>query len=321
MNIAKIPKIGLGTFGSDRFTPAQVANAVKGAIDCGYRLFDCAAVYGNEDLIGEVFDEAINSGVVKREELTIISKVWNNMHGRGDVLLACAKSLRDLRLEYLDIYFVHWPFPNYHAPGVDGDARHPDSRPFRADDFMTCWRQMERLADIGLVKSIGMSNMTIPKLDAVLPQCRIKPAFIELELHPAFQQEQLFDYCVAKGIQPIGYCPIGSPNRPERDKTPDDIAATELPEITEIAETLGVHPAIVCLKWSVQIGAVPIPFSVNNYKANLEQTFNTRPLTDAEVAKINRADKNCRLIKGQVFLWDGAKDWRDLWDEDGVIVN
>ena len=191
----EIPRIGLGTFGSDKFSPEQVAGAVKGAIECGYRLFDCASVYGNEHLIGKVFEEAFDSGAVKREDLFIISKVWNDMHGKGDVLLACAKSLKDLRLDYLDIYFVHWPFPNYHAPGCDGDARNPDSRPFFADEFMACWRQMERLADMGLVRSIGMSNMTVPKLEAVLPQCRIKPAFIELELHPAFQQEKLYNYC------------------------------------------------------------------------------------------------------------------------------
>lgn len=315
-----IPNIGLGTFGSDKFSPEQVANAVKGAIEYGYRLFDCAAVYGNEDIIGKIFEEAMNNSLVKREELTIISKVWNDMHSKGDVLLACAKTLKDLRLDYLDIYFVHWPFPNYHAPGCDGDARNPDSRPFFADEFMDCWRQMERLVDMGLVRSIGMSNMTIPKLEAVLPQCRIKPTFIELELHPAFQQEYLFNYCLEKNIQPIGYCPIGSPNRPERDKTSEDIAATELPEILQIAEAHGVHPAIICLKWSVQIGAIPIPFSVNNYKANLDLTFNTKPLTSEELSKIKKADKNCRLIKGQVFLWEGAKDWHDLWDENGVII-
>ena len=103
----QIPCIGMGTFGSDKFTPAQVSAAVAGAIRAGYRLFDCASVYGNEDLIGEVFEQAINEGTVSREELIITSKVWNDMHGRGDVLLSCAKSLRDLRLDYLDFYFVH----------------------------------------------------------------------------------------------------------------------------------------------------------------------------------------------------------------------
>ncbi len=317
----QIPCIGMGTFGSDKFTPAQVSAAVAGAIRAGYRLFDCASVYGNEDLIGEVFEQAINEGTVSREELIITSKVWNDMHGRGDVLLSCAKSLRDLRLDYLDFYFVHWPFPNYHAPFCDGDSRNPDSRPFSADEFISTWRQMERLYDMGLVRNLGMSSMTIPKLEAVLPHCRVKPAVVELELHPCFQQQELFDYVISKGIQPIGFCPVGSPARPERDTTPDDVADTQVPEVVEIAKAHGVHPAIVCLKWAAQRGQIPIPFSVNedHYTANL-RCVTEDPLTDEEMEKMKLAERNCRLIKGQVFLWPGADSWHDLWDEDGTIT-
>ncbi len=320
-NGEKIPCIGMGTFGSDRFTPEQVSAAVSGAIKIGYRLFDCASVYGNEDLIGKVFEDAINSGIVKREELFITSKVWNDMHGRGDVLLSCAKSLRDLKLDYLDFYFVHWPFPNYHAPFCDGDSRNPDSKPFSVEEFMSTWRQMEKLVDMGLVRNLGMSSMTIPKLEAVLDLCRIKPIVIELELHPCFQQQELFDYVISKGIQPIGFCPIGSPTRPERDTTPDDIADIQVPEIVEIAKAHNVHPAVICLKWAVQRGQIPIPFSIheNEYFSNLE-CVTKDPLSDEEMAILKKTDRNCRLIKGQVFLWPGAESWHDLWDEDGTIT-
>ena len=317
----KIPCIGMGTFGSDRFTPEQVSNAVAGAIRVGYRLFDCASVYGNEDLIGQVFEQAMKEGVVKREEFFVASKVWNDMHGKGDVLLSCAKSLRDLRLDYLDFYFVHWPFPNYHAPFCDGDSRNPDSKPFSVDEFMSTWRQMERLYDMGLVRNLGMSSMTIPKLEAVLPLCRIQPTVIEMELHPCFQQPELYDYVISKGIQPIGFCPIGSPTRPDRDMTPDDIADIQVPEVVEIAKLHQVHPAVICLKWAVQRGTLPIPFSIheNEYVSNLRCTFED-PLTDEEMAVLKTVDKNCRLIKGQVFLWPGANSWHDLWDEDGTIT-
>ncbi|MBQ2462341.1 MAG: aldo/keto reductase [Clostridia bacterium] len=317
----KIPCIGMGTFGSDRFTPEQVSNAVAGAIRVGYRLFDCASVYGNEDLIGQVFEQAMKEGVVKREEFFVASKVWNDMHGKGDVLLSCAKSLRDLRLDYLDFYFVHWPFPNYHAPFCDGDSRNPDSKPFSVDEFMSTWRQMERLYDMGLVRNLGMSSMTIPKLEAVLPLCRIQPTVIEMELHPCFQQPELYDYVISKGIQPIGFCPIGSPTRPDRDMTPDDIADIQVPEVVEIAKRHQVHPAVICLKWAVQRGTLPIPFSIheNEYVSNLRCTFED-PLTDEEMAVLKTVDKNCRLIKGQVFLWPGANSWHDLWDEDGTIT-
>lgn len=317
----KIPCIGMGTFGSDRFTPEQVSGAVAGAIRCGYRMFDCAAVYGNENLIGKVFADALANGEVNREDLFITSKVWNDMHGKGDVLLSCAKTLKDLQLDYIDAYFVHWPFANYHAPGCDGDARNPDSKPFDAERFLATWRQMERLCDMGLVKNLGMSSMTIPKLEAVLPHCRIKPTVIEMELHPCFQQQALYDYCVAHGIQPIGFCPIGSPTRPDRDKTDTDVADIAMPQLVEIAKAHGVHPAVICLKWAVQRGQIPIPFSVYEpeYVSNLRCTTED-PLTDAEMATLASIDKNCRLIKGQVFLWEGAKGWEDLWDMDGTIT-
>lgn len=322
-NGKEVPCIGMGTFGSDRFSPDEVSGAVYGAIQKGYRMFDCAACYGNEDQIGEVFQKVFADGVCRREDLYIMSKVWNDMHGQGDVLLALAKTLKDLKLDYVDMYFVHWPFPNYHAPGCDVESRNPNSKPFSVERFMTTWRQMERLVDMGLVREIGMSNMTIPKLEAVLPLCRIKPAMCELELHPCFQQQELFDYLTAHDIQPVGYMPIGSPKRPERDMMPEDVEDMQTPEMQQIAAAHGCHPAIVALKWAVQRGQIPIPFSVHekNYAANLGCTCDGDPLTDGEMAKIATLEKNNRLVKGQVFLWEGARSWHDLWDEDGVIVD
>ncbi len=317
----EIPCVGMGTFGSDHFNAEQISAAVAGAIRCGYRLFDCAAVYGNEAEIGEVFQRALDEGIVRREELFITSKVWNNMHGRGDVLLSAAQTLKDLRLDYIDAYFVHWPFANYHAPGCGGDSRNPDSTPFSAERYIATWRQMERLYDMGLVKNLGMSNMTIPKLKAVLPHCRVKPVMIEMELHPCFQQPELFRYCLEQGIQSIGFCPIGSPARPERDTTPEDKCDTRMPEMIRIAEKHNVHPAIICIKWAVQRGEIVIPFSVNetHYFDNLK-CVTEDPLTEEEMAEIGALDDpDNRLIKGQVFLWPGAEDWRALWDLDGTI--
>lgn len=317
----EIPCVGMGTFGSDHFNAEQISAAVAGAIRCGYRLFDCAAVYGNEAEIGEVFQRALDEGIIRREELFITSKVWNNMHGSGDVLLSAAQTLKDLRLDYIDAYFVHWPFANYHAPGCGGDSRNPDSTPFSAERYIATWRQMERLYDMGLVKNLGMSNMTIPKLKAVLPHCRVKPVMIEMELHPCFQQPELFRYCLEQGIQPIGFCPIGSPARPERDTTPEDKCDTRMPEMIRIAEKHNVHPAIICIKWAVQRGEIVIPFSVNetHYFDNLK-CVTEDPLTEEEMAEIGALDDpDNRLIKGQVFLWPGAEDWRALWDLDGTI--
>lgn len=315
----KIPAIGLGTFGSDKYDAETVSEAVYGAIQCGYRLIDCAAVYQNEKQIGTVLGRLFTENVIRRQDLFITSKVWNDMHGEGQVLTSCQKSLQDLGLEYLDLYFVHWPFPNYHAPGCSGDSRNPDSKPFSVDEFMQTWRQCEELVDRKLVRYIGMSNMTIPKLKAVLPLCRIKPAALEMELHPSFQQPELFDFATAHNILPIGYCPIGSPSRPERDRTADDVADIELPAVAAAARAHGVHPAVICLKWAAQRGQVPIPFSVkeSQYLSNLK-CVTEDPLTEQEMEAIRQEDKNCRLIKGQVFLWEGARGWEDLWDIDEI---
>jgi alcohol dehydrogenase (NADP+) len=280
----------MGTFGSDKYGPEEVSSAVAGAIRYGYRFFDCASVYSNEDQIGKV-------------------------------LASIKKTLAGLKLSYVDAYFVHWPFPNYHAPGCDGDSRNPDSVPFSTERFMTAWKQMEDIYEKGLAKSLGMSNMTIPKLEAVLPLCKIKPELIEMEQHPSFQQEELFNYCNKNGITVIGYCPIGSPNRPERDKSPGDVVDTELGEVAEVAKKHGIHPALVCIKWAVQRGSIPIPFSARekNYQSNL-RTVTEDPLTQDEMELLKNAEAGCRLVKGQVFLWPGARGWEDLWDLDGKIT-
>jgi len=318
---AEIPALGLGTFGSDRFTATQIAEAVLGAAEIGYRHFDCAAVYGNEKEIGLSFQKIMSSGI-RREELWITSKLWNDKHAEEDVIPACQQTLGDLHLEYLDLYLIHWPFPNHHAPGVDMNSRDPRAVPYNHENYMKTWRQMERLMERGLVRHIGNSNMTIPKLKLLLRDAKIKPAANEMELHPHFQQPELFHFCLENQIVPIGYSPIGSPRRPERDRTPDDTVDIEDPVIVKIANRLNVHPAVVCIKWAAQRGQIPIPFSIRpeQYLSNLKAVI-TQPLTEEEMREIATIDKNNRLIKGQVFLWEGAKDWQDLWDIDGQIAS
>ena len=313
----KVPCMGMGTFGSDRVSAEEVSEAVAGAIRSGYRMFDCAACYGNEHQIGEVFKAAFDEGVVERKDLFIMTKVWNDMHRKVEE--ACTRSIQDLQCDYVDLYFIHWPFPNYHAPFCDVDSRNPESRPFSVEEVMDTYRQCEKLVEKGKIRYIGISNMTIPKLEAVLPLMKIKPAACELELHPCFQQQEQYDYLIAHNIQPVGYMPLGSPRRPERDICPEDVADMQTPEMQEIAKAHGVHPALIALKWAHQRGEISIPFSVHNYVSNLK-CVTEDPLTDEEMAKIATLEKGNRLVKGQVFLWEGAKDWHDLWDEDGVIV-
>ena len=148
---ARMPAIGLGTFGSDRVTANEIAESVKGAAAVGYRHFDCASVYGNEPEIGAAFEEILRGGI-RRNDLWITSKLWNDKHGENDVIASCRQSLADLRLDYLDLYLVHWPFPNFHPPGCDAASRSPDAKPYVHENFMKTWRKMEELADMGLVR-------------------------------------------------------------------------------------------------------------------------------------------------------------------------
>jgi alcohol dehydrogenase (NADP+) len=315
-----MPAIGLGTFGSDHVSPLEIAAAVEGAAALGYRHFDCASVYGNEAQIGYALQQILRSGI-QRGQLWITSKLWNDKHGENDVIPSCRQSLADLRLEYLDLYLVHWPFPNYHPPGCDVNSRSNDAKAYIHAEFMKTWRKMEDLVDLGLVRHIGTSNMTIPKLKLLLRDARIKPAVNEMEMHPHFQQPELFDFVRSNSMVPVGYCPIGSPGRPDRDRMPDDTVPTEDPVIVKIANRLGVHPAVVCVKWAVQRGQVPIPFSTNrnHYLSNLEGIV-SEPLTETEMGEISAIHRNCRLIKGQVFLWKEGQSWEDLWDVSGEIT-
>lgn len=318
----KMPAIGLGTFGSDHVDNNTVAEAVKEAIRLGYRHIDCASVYGNEKEIGEALKEIFAEGIVKREDLWITSKVWNDMHSEGDVTKSCEQSLKDLGLDYLDLYLVHWPFPNFHPKGCSVDSRSPLSKPYIHENFMRTWHEMESLVNKKLVRNIGTSNITIPKMKLILKDCIIKPAASELEMHPLFQQQELFDYLRANNIQPIGFSPIGSPARPERDRTAEDLVDIEDPILVKIAKRLNVHPAVVCIKWAVQRGQIPIPFSskVRNLYSNLK-SVTENPLTEQEMKEMSGIDKNNRLIKGQVFLWKENQKWEDLWDLDGNIAD
>lgn len=314
---SKIPCIGLGTFGSDSVHHEKIAETVKKAIYSGYRHIDCASVYGNEINIGNVLKEIFKSGFLKREDLWITSKVWNDMHGKVEE--SCRKSLKDLQIDFLDLYLVHWPFPNYHPPKCDVTSRSPNAKPYVHENYLKTWRQMEELVEAGLVKNIGTSNMTIPKLKLLLKDAKIKPACNEMELHPHFQQTELFNFCLKNKIQPIGYCPLGSPGRPERDRTKEDTVDLEDNVLIEIADRLNVTSAQVAIKWAVQRGQIPIPFSVNHYFENLEAVVNVQ-LTEDDMKEISKIDKNCRLIKGQVFLWKDNQRWEELWDLNGEVT-
>ena len=315
---ATMPAIGLGTFGSDKYGGDDVAQAVIGAAGSATGTSTAPASTATRTPSGRSLQTILQGGVPGRN---CGSPPRCGTTNTEQVIESCEQSLRDLQLDYLDLFLVHWPFPNSHGKGVDVSSRDPHAQSYIHENYMRAWGQMEQLVERGLVRHIGTSNMTIPKLKLVLRDATIKPAANEMELHPHFQQPELFRYVVDNDIVPIGYSPIGSPSRPERDRTPDDTVDIEDPVIVKIAQRLNVHPAVVCVKWAAQHGQVPIPFSVkrSQYLSTL-QAIVSAPLTDEEMQAIAGIDKNNRLIKGHVFLWKDGQTWEDLWDVNGEIT-
>lgn len=308
----------MGTFGSDRYDEDTVGAAVEEALRAGFRLLDCASVYGNERRVGAAITRALASGV-SRDELFVMSKIWNDAHEPAAATASVEHSLEDLGLDYLDAVFVHWPFPNHHPPHADTGARDPHARPYDHAAYLRTWGALERLVDRGLIRHLGTSNVTVPKLKRILADVRIAPALNEMELHPCFQQPELFQFCLDHQIQPVGYSPIGSPARPLRDRTSDDVSDIDQPVVRRIAAAHGVHPVAICLAWAVQRGQIPIPFAVKPEQIRSNLAAARLRLTPAEIEDLKGLDRNSRLIKGQVFLWPGSTDWRDLWDVDGTI--
>jgi len=166
-----------------------------------------------------------------------------------------------------------------------------------------------------------ITRATIPKLRRVLADAEIKPAVNEMELHPHFQQPELFAFVRENGMVPIGYSPLGSPSRPERDRTADDTVDIQDPVIVEMACRHNTTPTAICIRWAITRGQIPIPFSVKAHQFDESlQAAMAPPLSPDEMNALAAIDRDCRLIKGQVFLWQGASSWEDLWDVSGTIT-
>ncbi|KAJ5171416.1 Aldo/keto reductase subgroup [Penicillium coprophilum] len=246
---AEIPALGLGTWQSQ---PGEVARAVFHAIKVGYRHIDAALCYGNENEVGQGIKEAIDGGIVKREDLFVTTKLWCSYHARVEEGLE--QSLKDLGLDYVDLYLMHWPLAmnpkgnhNIFPKLADGsrDITHSHSH-------VTTWKSMEKLVGTGKVKAIGVSNYSVKYLEELLPQATIVPAANQIENHPLLPQQEIVDFCNKAGIHITAYSPLGSTGSPLFTAEP----------IVAVAEKRGVTPATVLLSWHIARGSSVLAKSV-----------------------------------------------------------
>ncbi|KAJ5747568.1 uncharacterized protein N7511_009264 [Penicillium nucicola] len=246
---AEIPALGLGTWQSQ---PGEVARAVAHAIKVGYRHIDAALCYGNENEVGQGIKEAIDSGIVKREDLFVTTKLWCSFHARVEEGLQ--QSLSDLGLEYVDLYLMHWPLAMNPKGNHNIFPKLPDgSRDIvHSHSHVTTWKSMEKLVGTGKVKAIGVSNHSVPYLEKLLPEATIVPAVNQIENHPSLPQQEIVDFCKQKGIHITAYSPLGSTGSPLFTAEP----------IVSVANKRGVTPATVLLSWHIARGSSVLAKSV-----------------------------------------------------------
>lgn len=297
-NGVKIPQVGFGCWKVNNDTAAE---QIYEAIKVGYRLFDGAMDYGNEKEIGQGIKKAIDDGLVKRDELVIVSKLWNSFHAPENVELAINKVLSDLKLDYLDVFYIHFPIAQKFVPIEEKYPPNfycgPNGWEFEDVPLAETWKAMEKLVNDGKVKSIGISNYNGALIQDLLRGCKIKPQLLQIEHHPYLVQPRLIKYAQDNDIQVTAYSSFGPQSFIELNhpKVKDVVSLFKHDLINEIAKKHNVSVGKVLLRWSTQRGILIIPKS--NKKERLLENFNVNDfdLSNEELEQISSLDINLRF--------------------------
>lgn len=284
-----MPGFGLGTFQS---LGGEAGEATKHAIDVGYRHFDTARLYENEGEVGEAIRQKIKEGVVKREDVFVVTKLWNTDHEPEKVEQACRTSCEKFGLDYIDLYLMHYPVAFKERTPFDYWPMMPDGQHEHADvDYVDTWKAMEKLVDLGLAKSIGISNFNSQQIDRLLANCRIKPVNNQIEASPQINQKKLIKFCQDRDIIVTAYCPLGRPIPAE--KKPGFLYDAKL---GEIAKKYNKTNAQLILRYLIDIGSVPIPKSVTPKRIEENIDVFDFKLTDDDIKYIDTFNTGERVI-------------------------
>lgn len=305
-----LPILGLGTWKSK---PGEVRQAVYWAIEAGYRHIDCAAIYQNEREVGQGIADALADGLVKRKELFITSKLWNDSHRHDDVKPALEKTLSDLRLDNLDLYLVHWPIA--FKPGI-GFATHREEYYTYQDVPLTqTWEAMQDEKASGLVKHIGVSNFNQSKLKEILSMEGESPEMNQVEMHPFLPQENLVKFCSENRILMTAYSPLGSPDS-RADRHKNDPKLLENNVVAEIAQKHGVSVGQVLIAWSIARDIAVIPKSVNKGRILENLKSAELQLEPSDLDALAKIDVSHRYVDGSIFTSKQSPyKLTDLWDQ------
>jgi len=267
-----MPAVGFGTLFRDISVTTQ---AVKDALQTGFRHFDCAERYRNEEMVGVALQEFLQAGKLRREELFITTKLWNTNHRPERVEAAFAASCRRLQVDYVDCYLIHTPFA--FQAGENQDPRDEQGRVIydTGVTLIETWRALECLVDEGRCKTIGLSDVTLAALQDIVAAARIKPAVVQIESHPYLPEWELVEFCQQQGIIVLAFAPLGHGMEPK---------VLEDPVITGIAQRLQKTPAQVALAWSVQRGVAFLTTSAT--PSHIQENFEISTLPQSAMREI-----------------------------------
>ena len=310
-NQDKMPMLGLGTWKSG---PGEVYQAVLWALEAGYRHIDCAAIYQNEKEVGDALKEAFDKGIVKREEVWVTSKLWNNAHEIDKVEEGLQKTLADLQLTYLDLYLIHWPISL--KSGVTFPKDGDDFLDYKTVPLSDTWKGMEALKEKGLTKHIGVSNFNKAKLSEIIGACHVVPEMNQIEMHPYLPQEGLVSFCKEKGINLTAYSPLGSADRPKARQKEDDPILMEHKVFKDIAKKHEASVAQVLIAWSLHRGIAVIPKSANKDRIKANLASKNIELDKDDLKAIGEITSRHRYIDGTFFTEVPGSPFKqsDLWE-------